>query len=221
MALISRCVILAVSMGMASAYECNITFVHGIVEVESYDMCGFINYHIIMFLFFGSLFILFMLTAIFKIAYYGSNLSDEQQEEVQQFARWALYCVLLMMGFECALASCYLIVVCFCVHQCIVFLFPWAVGSVRLFLANVTACCSYQYRLAMGLFSFSGTSVHPAPGDVELGLDAQLDEVCCICLESRGREPWFFAPCGHSYHVKCIHSWKQGTCPLCRKAVWV
>ncbi len=217
MALILRCGFLAVSMGMTSAYECNITFVRGIVEVESYDMCGYISYHVIMLLFFGALCFLFMLTAVVKIVCYGSNISDDQQEEIQKFSRWALYCIPLMMGFECALALCYLIVVCFCFHRCIVYLFSWVAGCVHLFLADVTTCCSYRYQLVRRFLSFSSTSVHPATHDVEVG----LDEACCICLESRGSEPWFFAPCSHSYHLKCIQNWQRGTCPLCRKTVWV
>jgi hypothetical protein len=75
-----------------------------------------------------------------------------------------------------------------------------------------------------GLFSsfHSGTVfsivVHQAPASHEVVVGR---EPCCICLESGEGDPWFSAPCNHSYHLKCIQGWPQGTCPLCRKAVWV
>ena len=50
--------------------------------------------------------------------------------------------------------------------------------------------------------------------------DEPWDAECCICIKYiEPRTAGVLAPCGHTFHHACIHTWLRGgrtTCPLCR-----
>ena len=202
-----RCFVLAASVALSCACECNVTFGDGLtIDVENRDVCGYVQYHVVMFFSFGCFFIMFMFMVVVKVARYGFNASHDQQDEIMHLSRCAACCAVLMMGIEFALALCYVIVAFICAMECLSILFPCARSVFAGFAACLTTVVAYQRAVVSWVWR--DTSVHP-----------EITEPCCICLESGGNGPWFHAKCKHSYHAECIKDWKRGTCPLCRRPI--
>jgi len=193
------------SLSYIAAYDCNVTLGGGVVFAESTSMCDYVNYHVNMILVFGTLAVMFMLAAVILVAWYGRNMSVEQENSVHRYAWWALGSLILMPGFEFAFVLFYLCVVC-------------------LVFASIARC--FISRIPPLRNSNAVTTVVTPDVVVVVVADAGAgSEPCCICLESGGgSDLWFTAPCNHSFHLQCIQKWtreSQGTCPLCRKSVWV
>ena len=184
---------------VAAAYDCNVTLVGGTVSAESSGMCDYMNYHVSMFLFFGSAAVMFMLVALVHIAWYGPNANPENGYTVQWYVWWVLGCLILMPGFEFVVAMFYVCVA-------------------TLVIASVAYSCISGPLLFRR--SNAVTSVVNTPAVVTVVVAEEAAEPCCICLETGVSGPWFFAPCKHSFHLECIQKWSKGTCPLCRKRVW-
>ncbi len=190
--------LLLLSLTFTAAYDCNITLVSGVANVESSSMCDYVNYHVSMLLFFGGSAIMFVLVAVLHIACYGPNMTINQEYTVQWYVWWALGCLILMPGFEFAFAVFYLCVAC-------------------LVFASIAHACISRVPLQ---HRSNAVDTTPAVVTVVVVDDDAGSDNCSICLESRAGKPWFIAPCKHSFHLECIQKWAQGTCPLCRKKVW-
>ena len=225
----------------ARSNYCNATF-YGQVQVESKDMCNYINYHIFMLMFCGILSVSFMVLTAMHIA------CNSDPETIEKCMALAISFFLLTMGFEGPYIALTLLFLSLCLS------------------GPVSACARCMKQAADALQSLSQRSsgllrsvirpmlwwssrtaqVHVEPIShrdppleevvVESSTTTTTEEVvgisiiqvddtvkqheekeCPICLESSGdSESWFTTKCNHSFHLACINKCVADTCPLCR-----
>ena len=192
-----RSLLVLAHLACACAYECNVTLVRVVANVESLSMCGYVNYHVLMLLVFGACSLLFVLVAALKIVWYGPGIDAEQAQSVRQYVWWAFGCLMLMPGFEFVFVFSYVCVVCL-----------------------VFASAAHCFLSRLSPVRLRSNAIAPSVVTVVVADDTGGFEQCSICLETGIGKPWLTTSCEHSFHLECIQKWAKGTCPLCRKRVW-
>jgi hypothetical protein len=202
-----------------SSQPCNITFITGSVAVESQTLCGYANYHLFMFLVCGTAALFFLLVSLVLLARYGPNPPPPQAAWLDKCNWWTIVFLCHMAGFEGALLIFYLCVFCVLLYAFLSFC--------TLELWKATRVVAQQLDTPVRLFGPATNAVVqdagcPPPAVVPQVVVIQHND-CCICLESgtSADGQWMTSPCGHVFHVGCIARWRPGTCPLCRKLVWM
>jgi hypothetical protein len=185
-------------------YDCNITLVGGTVGVESRALCDYANYHVLMFIFCGTLSALLMLAAVVIILCHGI---EGNENDIHCFAKWSFICCFHSIGFEGDLA---------CFYILLIVLFSYAlITYFALLTCTVLLVCLNAIRRS-GRRSNAVVSIAEHNVQVVVATD-----VCSICLENGGGDdsnPWFNTSCGHVFHLACIEKWRHSSCPLCRGA---
>ena len=184
------------------AFPCSLSpfFSNITISFESFTLCQYVRYHLIIFLLFGSLSVFLMCMALALVACYGSDPTREQACRLQRCVRWALGTLVLSLGFEFALFVVY--VACF---VCV-----W-VSVVRFILLELA-------WVDDGAAAGPGLSAHA----VTISDGGGGGSNCPICLDSLNSGGLVHTtPCGHTFHVCCIAKWQRGTCPMCRQVVGV
>lgn len=163
------------------------------ITTESSLMCSYINYHIAMFLFFGSISItLSIITLLLWICHQCCNQSQIQAFYIRYCATWALTSALLSTGIEGPILLFYVCIVMVTTHMVITY-------------------CIHETHL------FRTTRV--APGEdiiITVSTAGEENPKCSICLDTVAGT-LVKTQCTHVFHRECLQRWKNNTCPLCRQ----
>ena len=183
--------IIILHMSIANAYPCNVTFFEKLIEVESFNLCYYINYHAFMFVVFGGMSVLSLLVTIMKLICKSNTESS---------ATLSFGFFVLSLGLETPYILCLLCLFLILLYKMIKSITPvW-----------IDFHMSFSFRI----------HVEPSPmQSVEIAMDNVYNDMeCPICMETN-ESIWFTTKCGHSYHLACITAWPQDTCPICRAIV--
>ncbi len=90
------------------AYSCDLLplLPNNSIAVDSFVMCEYVRYHIVIFLLFGSLSVFLICIALALSTCYGRD--PTQTCRIQQCVKWALNMLVLSLGFECVLLAVYI-----------------------------------------------------------------------------------------------------------------
>jgi len=185
------------------SFACDLFLVSYSINTDSLTLCDYVNYHIAMLIFFGSVSLLMTCVSVVLVLYYGRNPNPVQENTVELCIRWALGTLILALGFEGAFALFY------------AFCFVTILGS------SFYICAVALHRATVRALRQSDRVADAAvvqgvgAGRVVVVVVA-VDTDCPICLEGAGEGIWHTTACGHAFHDACLRKWRRGTCPLCR-----
>ena len=174
------------------------------VEVESPQMCVFIQYHLFMLIVFGTMCMVLMgvMLGVFACCstctYLMLGIPYPYNMPLQSLERCAM---LLLMCFGLALG-----------------------------LEGLAVLLVLVSMLMWGLMRGRGSAVHAGDdvnstsrldGEISIGMSFSEndDDSCPICMAT-GSNVWFRTRCGHIFHLICISGVRQNSCPLCRGCIF-
>ncbi len=205
---------------------CNVTL-FGQIEVENHDMCGYVNYHVVMLILFGFVSFYCMTRACLEYVIFTSS-----QENASRSLLWGVICLVLSTGFEGVYILSFLFFACICLQTPAQACLDALCKLARHILKSAMTAVRWIGFIAAHVMSRRHAQVEPgpiAPTPATLDEIVVLDGVvvmenikngweCPICIDSGGEnEKWFTPACGHAFHFECIKNWmSRGTCPLCR-----
>ena len=230
----------------AESNNCKVAFYGQEVQVESKDMCNYINYHIFMLMLCGILSVIFMMLTAMHIA------CNSDPETIEKFMLVTFSFLLLTMGFEgpyIALAFLFLslclsgpVSACAqCIQRSIGVLRSSVIRPILLWSTTTTRFTSRSAQVAPSgppleevvvvVVVESTTTTTTTTTTNEEVVIIQVDdttiikqqqhEECPICLESSedssSESSWFTTKCNHTFHLACIN--KCDICPLCRRGL--
>ena len=186
-------------------YVCNVTFMFSSIETESWSMCSYFNYHMVMLVVCGSISVVFVLMALFSLVFHVAG--SQQTESIEKCVRWALIMLFLSLGFDGAFALFYLLFFVMIFVTAVNFCFTEAPRVIshtaRRLVSHVNRRPNAVAAVEMGMH------------DVQVVVVVDIQQECPICLEM-DNGPWKTTRCGHTFHTVCIRKWTRDTCPLCR-----
>jgi hypothetical protein len=192
-------------------YYCNVTLGFDSIETESVMLCDFVNYHIIMLAFFGTISILLMFTILGLFACYGYNQNTPTTYSIQISGLLMFATFLLSMGIDGALIILYLVSI-------LIIFYTFVQSCINSLAPHFEIYRTRRLDTTSVLDSINVTDGVEMRQSMEHFINDTLNKVisnCSICLET-DEGPWFVTACGHMFHPTCIQKWQKDTCPLCR-----
>jgi hypothetical protein len=180
-------------------FNCNLTFVNAVAELESSLMCDYVNYHIIMLVLFGSFSIALTIATVALIICYGDDPSTEENKFINVFLGLVLVTILLSSGLEGAVIIIDLILFLHILYN-----------AVRRLCVKLYSFILWLKRSSLSMISF--VFFRSTENDSKT---IGIIQSCPICLET-DTGPWITTSCEHTFHKACIRQWQHRTCPLCR-----
>jgi hypothetical protein len=168
-------------------------------ETETELLCFYVQYHALMLVTFSCVFVATLpITLVFILLY---KCLGKFEKRTKRCIKFSITSFVLMFGPE-----------------------PMLAAIILLFIdKQVRKCSSTPTRSAV--YAEPGTPVLEEASDEVVVIsilpeDPTPPRECSICLQSDS-DPykWFTTPCKHSFHLACISTWTNNTCPLCRKLV--
>lgn len=207
-------------------HDCNISFV-GRIEVESHELCGYINYHVFMLIIFVTISIYCAARACFEFA-----CCELRREDAYRSLLWAVIFLILSTGFDGIYLIFLIFFICICLEKparvcycALLSLTKHIMDSTKRATTRIVAlmrCTAIQRKVAPSNGQALEEIMITDSGSESTTSDTAQEELklreCPICIDTGGdRNAWFAPKCGHAFHLECIKGWmSHGTCPLCR-----